>query len=205
MSITASVPSAASIGAFSPEIATAKAGAGDYDTALANSFRTFASQVVVDLTAMDTELSGIPAPTAATKLLYDNGTAYVETAAGTAAQVPVVNAGATAPVYVSISGDATLAATGALTVTKLNGSLFQSGVATLVAGDSGAIAATVTANTRIIVSGKTPNTTALTVTYAALGADRSVGAPGSFRIKSLLADGTINVADVSTVDWIAFG
>jgi len=33
----------------------------------------------------------------------------------------------------------------------------------------------------------------------------SVGAPGSFRIKSLLADGTINVADVSTVDWIAFG
>lgn len=136
MSITASVPSAASIGAYSSEIATAKAGAGDYDTAL----------------------SGIPAPTAATKLLYDNGTAYVETAAGTAAQVPVVNAGATAPVYVSISGDATLAATGALTVT-----------------------------------------------YAALGTDRSVGAPGSFRIKSLLADGTINVADVSTVDWIAFG
>lgn len=169
MSITASVPSAASIGAYSSEIATAKAAQGDYDPAVAN------------------------------------GTAYVETAAGTAAQVPVVNAGATAPVYVSISGDATLAAHRSLTVTKLNGSLFQSGVATLVAGDSGAIAATVTANTRIIVSGKTPNTTALTVTYAALGTDRSVGAPGSFRIKSLLADGTINVADVSTVDWIAFG
>ena len=126
-------------------------------------------------------------------------------APGTAAQIAVTNAGATAKVDVSISGDATLAATGALTVTKLNGSLFQSGVATLVAGDSGAIAATVTANTRIIVGGKTPNTTALTVTYAALGADRSVGAPGSFNIKALLADGTINVADVSTVDWIAFG
>ena len=87
----------------------------------------------------------------------------------------------------------------------LNGSLVQSGVATLTAGDSGAIAATVTANTRIIVSLKTANTTTLTTNYAALSGDRSVGAPGSFRIKAVVAAGTINVADVSTVDWIAIG
>ncbi len=205
MAITATVPSSASVGAFSSEIATANAAKGDYDPALANAFRTFAAQVVVDLTAMDTELTGLPAPTAAAKMLYDNGTAYVETAAGTAAQVPVINAGATAPVFVSMSGDATLAATGAITVTKLGGALVQSGVATLTAGDSGAIAATVTANTRIIISLKTANTTTLTTGYAALSGDRSVGAPGSFNIKAIVAAGTINVADVSTVDWIAIG
>lgn len=127
MSITASVPSAASVGAYSPEIATAKAGTGDYDPALANAFRTFAAQVVVDLTAMDTELSGIPAATAATKLLYDNGSAYVETNAGTAGQIPVVNAGATAPVYVSMSGDATISSTGVTTVAKVNGAAYSAG------------------------------------------------------------------------------
>ena len=205
MAITATVPSSASVGAFSSEIATANAAKGDYDPALANAFRTFAAQVVVDLTAMDTELTGIPAPTAAAKILYDNGTAYVETAAGTNAQIPVINAGGTAPVFVSMSGDATLAATGAITVTKLGGALVQSGVATLTAGDSGAIAATVTANTRIIISLKTANTTTLTTGYAALSGDRSVGAPGSFNIKAIVAAGTINVADVSTVDWIAIG
>lgn len=293
MAITATAPTKASIGAFSEEIATAHAAQGDYDTRLANAMFTFAEQVVADLTAHDTELTGLPAPTAAAKILYDNGTAYVETAAGTAAQVPVINAGATAPVFVSlsgdatitstgvvttakingttvnaggalavgavlrttaagaaewgavnladtdavtgllptanlapgtaaqiavtnagatakvdvsISGDATLAATGALTVTKLNGSLFQSGVATLVAGVTAAIAATVTANTRIVAFLKTPNTTNSTAKYAALDADRSIGAPGSFKITAIIAAGdTINVADVSTVDWIAFG
>ncbi len=36
MSITASVPSAASIGAYSSEIATARAAQGDYDPAVAD-------------------------------------------------------------------------------------------------------------------------------------------------------------------------
>ena len=116
MAITATVPGSASVGAFSSEIATANAAKGDYDPALANAFRTFAAQVVVDLTAMDTELTGLPAPTAAAKILYDNGTAYVETAAGTAAQVPVINAGATAPVFVTLSGDVTITAAGVVTV-----------------------------------------------------------------------------------------
>lgn len=141
MSITSTVPSAASVGAFSPEIAAAQAAQGDYDPAVANAFRTFATTAVADLTAIDAR----------------------------------------------------------------NGSLIQSGVATLTAGDSGAIAATVTANTRIIVTLKTANTTTLTTNYAALSGDRSVGAPGSFKIKAVVAAGTINVADVSTVDWIAIG
>jgi hypothetical protein len=141
MSITSTVPSAASVGAFSPEIATAQAAAGDYDPAVANALRTFATTAVADLTAIDGR----------------------------------------------------------------NGSLIQSGVATLTAGDSGAIAATVTANTRIIVTLKTANTTTLTTNYAALSGDRSVGAPGSFKIKAVVAAGTINVADGSTVDWIAIG
>jgi hypothetical protein len=141
MSITSTVPSAASVGAFSPEIATAQAAQGDYDPAVANALRTFATTVVADLTAIDAR----------------------------------------------------------------NGSLIQSGTATLTAGDSGAIAATVTANTRIIVTLKTANTTTLTTNYAALSGDRSVGAPGSFKIKAVVAAGTINVADVSTVDWLAIG
>jgi hypothetical protein len=127
MAITATVPSSASVGAFSSEIATANAAKGDYDPALANAFRTFAAQVGADLTAMDTELTGIPAPTAAAKILYDNGTAYVETAAGTAAQVPVINAGATAPVFVTISGDATITSAGVATVAKVNGATYPAG------------------------------------------------------------------------------
>lgn len=141
MSITSTVPSAASVGAFSPEIATAQAAQGEYDPAVANALRTFATTAVADLTAIDAR----------------------------------------------------------------NGSLIQSGVATLTAGDSGAIAATVTANTRILVTLKTANTTTLTTGYAALSGDRSVGAPGSFKIKAIVAAGTINIADVSTVDWIAIG
>jgi hypothetical protein len=62
-----------------------------------------------------------PAPSAATKMLYDTGTAYSATGAGTAGQIPVINAGATAPAMVSISGDATMLSTGALTVAKVNG------------------------------------------------------------------------------------
>lgn len=127
MAVTATVPSAASVGAFSSEIATAQAARGDYDPAVANALRTFATQVVADLTAMDTELTGIPAPTAAAKILYDNGTAYVETAAGTAAQVPVINAGATAPVFVTLSGDASISSAGVVTVAKVNGASYGAG------------------------------------------------------------------------------
>lgn len=142
MSITATAPTSAAIGALSSEIAAAEiTKKGDYTVKIASELVRFAGEVVADLTAMDGR----------------------------------------------------------------NSSLIQSGVATLTAGDSGAIAATVTASTRIIVTLKTANTTTLTTGYAALSGDRSVGAPGSFRIKAIVAAGTINVADVSTVDWIAIG
>ena len=49
---------------------------------------------------------------------------------GTAAQVPVMNAGATAYAPESISGDATLTAAGALTVTKTSGSAFAASATT---------------------------------------------------------------------------
>ncbi len=78
-----------------------------------------------------------------------------------------------------------------------------SGVATLVAGVSAAIAAPISANSVIVCTLKTPNTDALTVKYAALGADRVNGAPGSFKISALDATGggAINALDVSTLDW----
>jgi len=100
---------------------------------------------------------------------------------------------------------ATAASTDIAALQTANTALIQKGVATLTAGDSGAIAATVTASTRIIVTLKTANTTTLTTNYAALSGDRVVGAPGSFKIKAVVAAGTINVADVSTVDWLAIG
>lgn len=85
----------------------------------------------------------------------------------------------------------------------------QSGSTTLVAGTSPAISAAVTANTRIIgfVKTMTPGAGNLTVQYGALATDRVVGAvgTGSFKIKALVAAGTINVNDVSVVDWIAIG
>jgi len=77
----------------------------------------------------------------------------------------------------------------------------QSGTATLAAGTV-SIAATITAASVIVATVKTPANHTLTVDYAVLSADRSVGAPGSFKITAVLAAGTINTADTSTIDWI---
>jgi hypothetical protein len=70
-------------------------------------------------------------------------------------------------------------------------------------GKTAAIPAFMSANARILVSLKDPVGDALTVKYAALGADRVNGAPGSFQISALVAagGGAINGADTSTVDW----
>jgi len=69
MSITSTVPSAASVGAFSPEIATAQAAQGDYDPAVANALRTFATTTVADLTAIDAASQPATASTAGTVTL----------------------------------------------------------------------------------------------------------------------------------------
>lgn len=81
----------------------------------------------------------------------------------------------------------------------------QGGVATLVAGVTAAIAANISANSRIVALLKNPNTTALTTDYAALAADRVNGSPGSFKLTALVAAGTINVNDISDLDWLVFG
>lgn len=83
----------------------------------------------------------------------------------------------------------------------------QSGVAAIVpgTGQTAAIPVTLTAASRIIVSGKTLVTDANTKGYAALSGDRVNGAPGSFKITALLAGGAggaVNGADASTeIDW----
>lgn len=81
----------------------------------------------------------------------------------------------------------------------------QSGTAAILVGTgkTAAIPAFITANTRIVVSVKTPSGDALTIKYGAIAADRVVGAPGSFKISALAAagGGAINGVDVSTIDW----
>lgn len=51
--VTAAVPTQASIGAFSTEVATGHAARGNYDPSVANALVTFATAAVVDLTALD--------------------------------------------------------------------------------------------------------------------------------------------------------
>lgn len=73
-------------------------------------------------------------------------------------------------------------------------------------GKTAAIPAFITAQSRILVSLKTPVGDALTIKYAALAADRVNGVPGSFQISALAAagGGAVNGADTSTIDWEVF-
>jgi len=90
-------------------------------------------------------------------------------------------------------------------LSDIGGVAIQGGTATLSSGVTGNITAAITANTRIVVSVSTPSGTTLTTEWSALDADRTVGATGPFKITALLAAGTINTADNSTVNWVAFG
>lgn len=76
------------------------------------------------------------------------------------------------------------------------------GTTTLVAGVSPAVSTTIAAGSRIFASVATPNTTALTVQYSARPADRVNGSPGSFKISALKADGTVDTANVSAVEFV---
>ncbi len=75
------------------------------------------------------------------------------------------------------------------------------GTTTLSAGVSPAITASLAAGSTIVFSLRTNANDALSVKYAALDADRVLGAQGNFKITALLAGGTINNVDTSTVDW----
>ena len=82
----------------------------------------------------------------------------------------------------------------------------QSGTDVLVAGTV-TIVATITANSRILVTIKdaNPGIGNLTIGLAVPSASRVVGSPGSFDVRANIADGTINVLDTSTFDWIIIG
>ena len=83
--------------------------------------------------------------------------------------------------------------------------LVQGGTTTLVAGVSPSIAATITANSRIVAFVKdTGGVVTLTAGYEAKDADRSIGAPGSFVITAFQADKSTSTADTSTLDWLVF-
>lgn len=78
----------------------------------------------------------------------------------------------------------------------------QAGTVALTSGVSPAIAATITASSKIVGFLKTPSGGSLTVKFAALGTDRVVGAPGSFKLSALDAAGAVNAADGSALDWL---
>ncbi len=81
----------------------------------------------------------------------------------------------------------------------------QSGSAAIVNGVSTAIAANITATSRIFIQAAdvVPGAGALTIDYRPLAAGRVNGLPGSFTITAVLAAGTINVLDQSVgVQWM---
>lgn len=82
----------------------------------------------------------------------------------------------------------------------------QSGTSTLVAGVSAALAATITANSRIVAMRKDKGASTAIGLLAAIAADRVIGAPGSFKVTSQKADASgTETADVSTFDWHIIG
>jgi len=95
----------------------------------------------------------------------------------------------------------------ATALAALGGATVQRGTAALTNGVSPAIPATITATSRIFVDAGTSVADALTVSYAALDADRVIGAPGSFVIRAFTAAGrevaNTNAADQSTsINWL---
>lgn len=86
----------------------------------------------------------------------------------------------------------------------------QHGTTTLIAGTTALIPAHISATSSIVCTVKTsvPGAGNLTVEYSALDTDRVVGesgAGGGFKLTALNAAGTINVVDLSTLNWIIVG
>lgn len=89
--------------------------------------------------------------------------------------------------------------------TEEGGVTEQSGTGTLVAGDSGVITATITANSRIFVTRK--SVAGSTVLGELTANTRVIGAPGSFKVQSLTpaSPATPLATDASTFDWLVRG
>jgi hypothetical protein len=79
----------------------------------------------------------------------------------------------------------------------------QYGTVVLVAGTATVSTAAVTANSRVFFTRTTSNTTTLTLAYACT--TKTPGAPGSFVVQAQVAAGTLNNADISTLDWFVVG
>lgn len=93
----------------------------------------------------------------------------------------------------------------AASAASLPGLGIQSGTGVLVNGVSAAIAATITANSRIVVTRKDANGSAAIGILGAATADRVVGAPGSFIVRSLSAAAAAVAGDESSFDYHIIG
>lgn len=79
------------------------------------------------------------------------------------------------------------------------------GTSTLVAGVSPAIAAPITASSRILVTRQALNASPALGFLSAEPGDRVVGSPGSFKVRSLSAVAAAVTTDVSSFDWLVIG
>lgn len=81
----------------------------------------------------------------------------------------------------------------------------QSGAGVLVLGTVTISGVTLTATSVIVLSRKTQGgTVTSTIDYEAPSASRNVGA-STFVINAVVAAGTVNTPDTSTIDWLAIG
>ncbi len=143
---------------------------------------------------------------------YDGGTGALENLSGTLlvrmqdrASITIGQAVSTAgTLTVLMSPNATYAAQSAAASVVPSGAVSK-GTTTLSSGVSPSLTCVGLATTSTIVAFyRTPSGSTLTTKLAALNADRSVGAQGTFKISALIAAETVNTADGSTVDWIAY-
>ena len=81
---------------------------------------------------------------------------------------------------------------------------FQYGTATLVAGTVTVSARLTSTSTIQLTRNTVGGTVTSTIMYAAAAASRSTSA-STFVILAVVAAGTINTADESTVDWVVIG
>jgi hypothetical protein len=132
------------VGASYPSIPTpATQAEGDllaYHTGLWNGLAPGTSGFVLTSTGTSSlptwQAAGAGASVTGTGLWHStSGTLDAAAFIGTSGQIPVTNAGATNTPWVTVSGDCTLAASGALTCTKLNGTSYGAGGA-LTTGNS---------------------------------------------------------------------
>jgi hypothetical protein len=148
------------------------------------------------------DLAGTGSAAATPRVGAINSTTVPAGGALTVGNVPQVS-GVSALTYgpINLAGGANYV-TGALPRANTT---FQSGVGALTNGVSASIAATITASSRITVTPKDKGASSALGRLDAPSADRSVGAPGSFLVRSFKADATAETADQSTFDWTVEG